>query len=144
MKKIFNLCSLLLLTACLSKPYDTEFKNPLFNQPLEPLGKSSGYTYLSPTFIDFRTPLDKNQINGTGKCDLIENKQDRITLKCKVMWSNNDEFDYYFTYVIKDLFVPGCLRILEYSYLKPEKFPPNEDRAAKYCVTPPDNLSKPD
>ena len=143
MKKLFNLCCLLFLTACISKTYDTEFKNPLFYQTLQPLGKSSGYTYLKPTFIEFRTPLDKNKIDSTGKCDLIENKQDRITLKCKIIQIGN-EFTYYFTYVIKDLLTPNCMRILEYTYDKPKNFPSNELFAAKYCVTPPDELSKPD
>lgn len=143
MKKIC-LAFLILLTSCSSVPkFDTEFKNPVFNQPLEPVSKTAGYTYLTPTSVDFRTPLDKNKIDTQGKCDLIENKQDRITLKCQGNWVDGTKHDSYLTYVIKEIpeFIPNCLRILEYDYSKPEDFPKNEMHSAKYCVTPPEDMT---
>lgn len=70
MKKIL-LLFILLIVACSSvSQYDTEFKNPVFNQPLEPLSSGAGYVYLTPKSVDFRTPLDKNKIDTQGKCDL--------------------------------------------------------------------------
>ena len=46
MKKAFLIFNLFLLTACSSlMPYDTEFKNPIFNQPLEPLSRGTGYVF---------------------------------------------------------------------------------------------------
>lgn len=143
MKKIF-LTIVLSLTACsFVQTYDTEFKNPVFYQPLRPLSKTVGYAYLTPTYIDFRGVLDKNVSIYTGKCDLIENKQDRITLKCKGKWNDGTKFNSYFTYVIKEipLFIPSCLRILEFSYDKPENFPKSEAHSAKYCVTPPKEMT---
>ena len=84
MKKIL-LLFILLIVACSSvSQYDTEFKNHVFNQPLRPLSSGTGYVYITPKSVDFRTPLDKNKLDTQGKCDLIENKQDRITLKCQV------------------------------------------------------------
>ena len=138
MKKI-GLLLILLIIACNSVPkYDTEFKNPIFYQPLRPLSKTVGYTYLTPTSVDFRTPLDKNKLDLQGKCDLIENKQDRITLKCQGNWDDGTKHNSYLTYVIKEIpeFIPNCLRILEYDYSKPEDFPKDEMFADKYCVTP--------
>ena len=143
MKKIF-LAVVLSITACsFVQTYDTEFKNPVFYQPLRPLSKTVGYAYLTPTYIDFRGVLDKNVSIYTGKCDLIENKQDRITLKCKGKWNDGTKFNSYFTYVIKEipLFIPSCLRILEFSYDKPENFPKSEAHSAKYCVTPPKEMT---
>jgi len=142
MKKI---CSVLLifLTACNSvTTYDTEFKNPVFNQPLRPLSKTVGYAYLTPTSAEFRGVLDKNVTIYKGKCDLIENKQDRITLKCQGNWVDGTKHNSYLTYVIKEIpeFIPNCLRILEYDYSKPEDFPKNEMHSAKYCVTPPKKM----
>ena len=139
MKKI---CSVLLifLTACNSvTTYDTEFKNPVFNQPLRPLSRGTGYVYLTPTSVDFRTPLDKDKIDTQGKCDLIENKQDRITLQCQVEgWGRT--YNKYFTYVVKELFLPRCLNIVEYSYSTLEDFPKFASYSS-YCVTPPEDMT---
>jgi len=119
-----------------------KFVNPIFYQPLEPLSITVGWTYLTPNTIDFRTPLDKNIVDSTGQCELIENEQDHITLLCDITWRNEKRKEYY-TYIIKDLFMPNCWRILEYHYQKIEDFSRNEMHAAKYCVTPPDyTLSK--
>jgi len=143
MKKIVLVVILFLVACGFVQSYDTEFKNPVFYQPLRPLSKTVGYAYLTPTYIDFRGVLDKNVSIYTGKCDLIENKQDRITLKCKGKWNDGTKFNSYFTYVIKEipLFIPSCLRILEFSYDKPENFPKSEAHSAKYCVTPPNEMT---
>ena len=140
MKKLF-LLSVMLIASCnsLFAP-DTEFKNPIFYQPLEPLGSTEGWEYLTPTSVDFRAPWNDNEIRGKGKCVLIENKQNRITLKCKLeSWGKF--YNSYLTYVIKDQFTKNCLRILEYSYDTPRDFPKDEMYAAKFCVTPPNQLS---
>ena len=143
MKKILSVFILFLSACSFVQTYDTEFKNPVFYQPLRPLSKTVGYAYLTPTYIDFRGVLDKNVSIYTGNCDLIENKQDRITLKCKGKWNDGTKFNSYFTYVIKEipLFIPSCLRILEFSYDKPENFPKSDAHSAKYCVTPPKEMT---
>lgn len=141
MKKIL-LLFILLIVACSSvSQYDTGFKNHVFNQPLRPLSSGTGYVYITPKSVDFRTPLDKNKLDTQGKCDLIENKQDRITLKCQVE-SWGEPYNRYYTYIIKEipLFIPSCLRILEYNYDNPKDFPKDEIFANKYCVTPPDYM----
>ena len=137
MKKFLILCLLIISVACSTKTYDIEFKNPIFYQPLRPLSNSNGYVYLTPTFVDFKTPLDKNKTDVSGSCDLIENEQDHITQKCVVtIWGQ--KYTRYYTYVIKDMFLPTCFRILQYMYKNPQSFPKYEMEANKYCVTPPD------
>lgn len=141
MKKIL-LLFILLIVACSSvSQYDTEFKNPVFNQPLRPLGKTVGYAYLTPSSIKLSELHNKDKIDYIGKCDLVENKQDRITLKCQVE-SWGEPYNRYYTYIIKEipLFIPSCLRILEYNYDNPKDFPKDEIFANKYCVTPPKNM----
>ncbi len=114
MKKHIILCLTLLLSACsLFNSYDKEFKNPIFYQPMRPLSTRTGWTYLTPTSVNFRTPLDKNKINSTGKCDLIENEQDKITLKCKIFRRDGYVTTEYLTYVITDLYLFDRLRIEE-------------------------------
>ena len=120
MKKVV-LSFICFLSACSSIfGYDKEFNNPIFNQPLEPLGQTSTWTYLTPTSIDIRTPLDKNLSAGKGKCDLIENKQDRITLKCDFSWynpkGNPDIKQYYFTFLTKGYFFDTHIKIEELNY----------------------------
>ncbi len=136
MKKYCILFILFVLTACHS---NKEFKNPIFNQELRPLGKTVGYTYLTPTSVDFRTPLDKNKIDSQGECDLIENEEDRITLKCEIEeWGNKKEkYTLYLTYIIKELFLDNCLRVLELSYDSLKNYPKTELFSSKYCTTPP-------
>ena len=77
---------MLLVGSCANSVNKTEFVNPIFNQPLRPLSDGNGYTYLTPTSIDMRTPKDKNLVAGKGECELVENTQERITLKCAVKW----------------------------------------------------------
>ena len=134
MKKFFLILLLFLISCSAVSQYDTEFKNPVFNQPLIPLSKTVGYAYLTPISVDFRTPLDINKIDTQGKCNLIENKQDRITLKCQVEgWGKT--YNKYYTYEIKELFLPDCLRIAEYSYSAFEDYPKYASYSS-YCVTP--------
>lgn len=134
MKKFLILCLLVISAACATKTYDKEFKNPIFYQPLRPLSNSNGYAYLTPTFVDFKTPLDKNKTDLSGACDLIENEQDHITLKCVVKgkWST---YPFTYTYVVKEQFLPTCLLIEEYNYDREEKI---FIGTSSYCVTPPD------
>ncbi len=86
MKKYFVLIFMLLVGACANSVNKKEFVNPVFNQPLRPLSNGDGYVYLTPTSIDMRTPKDKNLVAGKGECELVENTQERITLKCAVKW----------------------------------------------------------
>ncbi|MBR1604699.1 MAG: hypothetical protein IJ660_01160 [Alphaproteobacteria bacterium] len=135
MKKVV-LSFICFLTACSSIfGYDKEFKNPIFNQPLRPLSKTSTWTYLTPTSYVSMTPLDKNKIDTQGKCDLVENKQDRITLKCIGEWYDGAKSNSYFTYVITDLLSPTCLIIEQYYYSTLKEFPKRASYGT-YCITP--------
>lgn len=165
-RRFLNLVFLLLLSACTNSVNKTEFVNPIFNQPLRPLSSSTGYTYLTTTSIDMRTPKDKNTVVGKGECELIENTQERITLKCKykllpskellrsthknlqnsdiitrkiaqkTMEIHASTYEKYFTYRIYKLYFDSCLAIEETLY---EKGQDNASGTAYYCVTPPDN-----
>ena len=59
---------------------EQEFVNPIFYQPLRPMSKHSGYVYLTPTFIKFMTPLNKNLISSQGQCELLVNQGNFIKL----------------------------------------------------------------
>jgi hypothetical protein len=145
MKKFIVALSLLLM-ACSENTIDkTKFKNPVFNQTLEPLGKTSSYVYLTPTSVDLRESEDENSSFYKGKCDLIENEQDRITLECNGKWLEGtlhpgSEWHVYLTYVVKDILIPGCLSIesREYEILKDLSKQPLAIR--HYCVTPPEDM----
>ena len=138
MKKIVYFCLCFVISCGINK-YDKEFKNPVFNQPLRPLSRTVGYAYITPTSVDLRTPLDKNKVNAKGVCDLIENEQDRITLKCKIDLIDSQR-DEYISYILKEEVFPGCQRVLRCFYREGEKIS-NEDYCPKYCVTPLDKLS---
>lgn len=144
-----------------------EFVNTIFYQPLEPLSRNNGYTYLTPTSIDMRTPLDKNLVAAKGECELIENTQERITLKCKYKWipqkgllesakkrlQSSDlitreiaqktletyatTYEEYFTYAVKNLYTDTCLRIEEYVRKLDEDYTKDDFFHSNYCVTPP-------
>lgn len=114
---------------------EQKFVNPIFYQPLEPMSIHSGYVYITPTFIKFMTPLDKKILNGTGKCKLLENKQDSISFLCDITWllPNTDVLEAKISYSAKGLFYSSCLEIEEsFQYLN-EKYP----SISNYCVTPP-------
>ena len=139
MKKILLFLGLFVAACNAVNSYDTEFKNPVFNQPLEPLSKIATWTYLTPTTYISMTPLDKNKVAVQGKCDLIENKQDRITLKCQLEgWGRT--YNQYYTYIVEKLSSPNCLLIGEYDYNKPEEFPKFASYAT-YCVLPPKDMT---
>ena len=167
MKKYLDFMFLLVLSACANSVNKAEFVNPIFKQPLRPLSMSSGYIYLTPTSIDMRTPKDKNLIAGKGECELIENTQERITLKCKYKWipqkgllesaqkelQSSDPitreiaqktleihattYEEYYTYAVKDLYTNTCLRIEEYIRKLDEDYTKDDFFHSSYCVTPP-------
>ena len=121
-----------------------EFVNPIFYQPLEPRSTHSGYTYLTPTSIKSMTPLDKNKVDMTGKCKLLENRENFIKLLCNTSWQmlengrmvTNTSKDIY-TYEIKGIAFEGCLDIEEVTYEITKRG--NEKLSTShYCVTPPD------
>ena len=140
MKKIL-LLFILLIVACSSvSQYDTEFKNPVFHQLLRPLGKTVGYAYLTPSSIKLSKLDNKDKIDYIGKCGLVENKQDRITLKCAGEWDNGSKSNSYFTYVITDLLSSTCLIIEQYYYFTPKEFP-KQASYGTYCITPPNDTN---
>ena len=125
-----------------------EFVNPVFNQPLRPMSMRSGYEYLTPTTVDFRTPLDKNLKNAEGNCELLENEEDHIKMFCKLTWllydtkykTYKEDFtvEEYYVYKIKGLYFEGCLEIVEISYKEGQQ---DDTSEYHYCVTPPDGYA---
>lgn len=140
MKKILLFLGLFIAACSTVSGYDTEFKNPVFNQLLSPLGKTVGYAYLTPSSIKLSKLDNKDKIDYIGKCDLVENKQDRITLKCAGKWDNGSKSNSYFTYVITDLLSSTCLIIEQYYYFTPKEFP-KQASYGTYCITPPNNIN---
>jgi len=134
-------------TSLTNKPQ--HFINPIFNQPLKPLSRTAGWAYLTPTSVKFSAPSDKNLIDATGQCRLIENTKDFIKLFCHMKWrkdeyssmvmfSGNYTTDWYCTYDIKKLFFKTCLDIEETIYeIQDEHI--KKISSAHYCVTPIDN-----
>ena len=125
-----------------------EFVNPVFNQPLRPMSMRSGYEYLTPTSVDFRTPLDKNLKNAEGNCELLENEEDHIKMFCKLTWllydtkykTYKEDFtvEEYYVYKIKGLYFEGCLEIVEISYKEGQQ---DDTSEYYYCVTPSDGYA---
>ena len=125
-----------------------EFVNPVFNQPLRPMSMRSGYEYLTPTTVDFRTPLDKNLKNAEGNCELLENEEDHIKMFCKLTWllydtkykTYKEDFtvEEYYVYKIKGMYFEGCLEIVEISYKEGQQ---DDTSEYHYCVTPPDGYA---
>ena len=125
-----------------------EFVNPVFNQPLRPMSMRSGYEYLTPTTVDFRTPLDKNLKNAEGNCELLENEEDHIKMFCKLTWllydtkykTYKEDFtvEEYYVYKIKGLYFEGCLEIVEISYKEGQQ---DDTSEYHYCVTPQDGYA---
>ena len=166
MRKYFVFMFILLISGCTNSVNKTEFINPIFNQPLRPLSDGNGYTYITPTSIDMRIPKDKNLVAGKGECELIENTQERITLKCKYKWIPSDgelwyvdthlkssipfeqktaqqiidiyskTYEKYFTYYIERLLFDNCLVIKEEIINVGEN---QVSSISSYCVTPPNN-----
>ena len=168
MNKSLAFMFVLFIGACANSVNKTEFVNPIFNQPLRPLSNGNGYVYLTPTSIDMRTPKDKNLVDGKGECELVENTQERITLKCKYKWIpsggalwyvdthlnssvpferetaqqivniHSKIYEMYYTYKIDKLYFDSCLTIEETIY---EKIQARVDVSGTsyYCVTPPDD-----
>ena len=168
MNKSLAFMFVLFIGACANSVNKTEFANPVFNQPLRPLSRSTGYTYLTPTSIDMRTPKDKNLVAGKGECELIENTQESIILKCQYKWvpqkgvletaqknlQSSDPiireiaqktleihattYEKNYTYKIDKLHFASCLAIEETIY---EKIQTRMDinSTSYYCVTPPDD-----
>ena len=139
MKKLFLFLGLFLILSLNTNAKDSsfnkqEFVNPIFYQPLRPLGRTSTWTYLTPTSIKSMTPLDKNKLAMTGQCELLENKQDHITLLCDINWHNPEKKGWKtkISYSIKDLSFDGCLRIEEIDKPLDEEYP----SISSYCVTP--------
>ncbi len=142
MKKMFFLFIFVFLFILTANAKE-QFVNPIFNQPLKPLGRSSTLTYITPTSIDSRTPLDDNLVAMTGDCQLIENTQNRITLLCDLYWHNPDKKGpkQYFVFKITERITQDCLRIAENDFDIWEDYTQEQEFANDiYCVTPPDKL----
>ncbi|HBO49468.1 MAG TPA: hypothetical protein DD619_01550 [Alphaproteobacteria bacterium] len=125
-----------------------EFVNPVFNQPLRPMSMRSGYEYLTPTTVDFRTPLDKNIKNAEGNCELLENEEDHIKMSCKLTWllydtkykTYKEDFtsEEYYIYRIKGLSHEECLDIEALNYDEGQQ---EYNSELHFCVTPPDGYA---
>jgi hypothetical protein len=145
MRKFIVALSLLLM-ACSENTIDkTKFKNPIFNQTLEPISKSAAYVYFTPTSVDFRESEDENSSVYKGKCDLIENEQDRIALECNGKWLEGSltpglETTILLTFSVKDILIPGCLRIESHKYQILKDLPKRPLGETYYCVTPPEDM----
>jgi len=146
MRKFSVLTSTVLLSSCVIFSQDKgEFKNPLFDLPLEPIATSSGYTYIYPTLIEYRGVVDKDKIIGVGKCQMVENKMDRVTLKCQIKYDIDVKFRElnYHTFVLKGKMGSNCIRVEEqirdlnvgYSFDAPLSSQSN------YCIKIPDDIS---
>ena len=148
MKFILFLLSFLYVNNVALAEEKVEFVNPVFNQPLRPMSMRSGYEYLTPTSVDFRTPLDKNIKDSQGDCELLENEEDHIKMFCKLTmftydtehktykkWFTSEE---YYIYRIKGLYFEGCLEIVEISYKEGQQ---DDTSEYYYCVTPPDGYA---
>ena len=148
MKFILFLLSFLYVNNVALAEEKVEFVNPVFNQPLRPMSMRSGYEYLTPTSVDFRTPLDKNIKDSQGDCELLENEEDHIKMFCKLTmftydtehktykkWFTSEE---YYIYRIKGLYFEGCLEIVEISYKEGQQ---DDTSEYHYCVTPPDGYA---
>ena len=107
MKKTLSVFILFLSACSFVQTYDTEFKNPVFYQPLDPLPKTLGYVYLTPTSIDIRKPNNKNTSYQKGKCQLVENKEDFIKLLCHINWLKNEEMLEFSRYVLSKTVSPS-------------------------------------
>ena len=116
---------------------EQKFVNPIFYQPLEPLGRTSTWTYLTPTSIKSMTPLDKTKVAMTGKCELVENKQDHITLLCNISWHNPEEKGWKtkISYYLKDIISDTCFDVEEVSY-EITKRGYEKLSTSHYCVPP--------
>ena len=148
MKFILFLLSFLYVNNVALAEEKVEFVNPVFNQPLRPMSMRSGYVYLTPTSIDFRTPLDKKIKSGLGNCELLENEENHIKMFCKLTWLTYDtkyktykeDFtsEEYYLYKIKDLSHEKCLDIEALNYDEGQQ---EYNSEYHYCVTPPDGYA---
>ena len=85
MKKLITIFTIL-LASCSNLKKD-EFVNPIFYKTMHPISKMVGETQITPTSY-------RSEYNGyitTGDCVLLENKQDSIKLKCKVLYHNETQ-----------------------------------------------------
>ena len=127
---------------------EQKFVNPVFYQPLRPLGRTSTLTFITPTTIESRAPLDDNLIALTGKCLLLENKKTFIKLRCNIELNADEKWDlpkFYnnkiYTYELRELLSETCLVVEKKDYDLEED---NAVAINHYCVTPPDKVSKSD
>ncbi len=149
MKKLFLILGILLLSAdaLAGNNIDNQkFVNPIFYQPLEPLSKHTGYVYLTPTSTKFMTPLNKELVDATGQCELIENEENFVKLSCKVKWRkikgstmvvNSDNYFslWLCTYEIKGMFSDTCLKVERVIYEVTKEG--NEKLSTSYyCISP--------
>lgn len=143
MKKHIILCLTFLLSACsLLNSYDKEFKNPIFYQPIqntlyhskETIEKTIIYTYLTPTSFTFKDDSKNIVLSTQNKCNLIENEQDKVTLKCKVEKFGKPAI-YYLQFKIKNTKDSDCTKIVTYLAYKDIK---KLDSYVSGCVVPSD------
>ena len=147
---ILSIFSVLNLNACAEdKTTNTqEFINPIFYQPLRPLGRTSTLTYITPASIESRAQSDDKVVAMTGKCNLLENKQMFVKLICNIEWNIPEKLSFptsyknkIYTYELKEMFLENCLIVeaKDYSISEEEVL-----AVSHYCITPPRKNSKSD
>jgi len=80
MKKLITIFTILL--ASCSSIKKEQFLNPIFYKTMHPISITASETQITPTSY-------RSEYNGyitTGDCILLENKQDSIKLKCKMLY----------------------------------------------------------
>ena len=82
-----------------SKPYEEKFVNPLFYKRLNPKGKASAPTYLSPKYLLWLFDIYNNKEEWKIEyCDLKENTFEYIKLKCFYYFLSNEMHFWHHKY----------------------------------------------
>jgi len=79
---------------------EVKFKNPVFYEKMKPLSRSTNPVRITPDFIEFDMKEDGS---AKGPCELLENEDNYITVRCIVVYPNGDEDTYKLRYTIE-----GC------------------------------------
>ena len=79
MKKFIFIFYILAISACVFKPEEQKYVNPIFYKEMEPLSTGTWHTQITPTkmFTSNKGDFD------IQKCSLIENTMEAVTLRCE-------------------------------------------------------------
>ena len=70
---------ILAISACVFKPEEQKFVNPIFYKEMEPLSTGTWHTQITP-YLFVRSNKGDTSIQ---KCSLIENTMEAVTLRCE-------------------------------------------------------------